>query len=96
MVIWSFYFLLMHIGQINVVCKANPTLVIADPSNCARHYRCSDMQGDIVPFSECHYPDLYSQSNEICQDFRSVECGSRPEPQAPCKCLTLYKLYFIL
>nr|XP_022322146.1 uncharacterized protein LOC111123822 isoform X3 [Crassostrea virginica] len=73
------------IGQINVVCKANPTLLIADPSNCARYYRCSDMQGNIVPFSECHYPDLYSLRNEICQDFRSVQCGSRPEPQAPCE-----------
>jgi hypothetical protein len=64
-------------------CKANPTDIIQDPTNCAQYYNCSDPSRQYK--KECTYPDLFSSVTQRCERFQMVGCRKRPEPQAPCK-----------
>jgi len=68
------------------VCKANPTAVIPDATNCARFYDCREAGLFGVSYrKECHYPDLFSTVTGSCENFTTVACDTRPEPQAPCE-----------
>ena len=78
--------LIDFVGEVQDVCKANPTMVFPDDQNCAKYINCSDtgsMLGSYI--NECTYPDLYSLANKQCEQFDTVACGKRPEPMAPCK-----------
>ena len=68
-------------------CKANPKDLLPVSGNCAQYIDCDlYLTGQVSdPVQECHYPDLWSLTLKSCQNFTSVSCGSRMEPQAPCK-----------
>lgn len=68
-------------------CKSNPSAVLPDPSNCGRYFNCGDPTSHYR--QECVYPQLFSDQSMHCDDFQSVLCGQRSEPQAPCKYMRL-------
>ena len=67
-------------------CQANPGDMLPVETDCAKYYKCSAslLGQDVV--QECRYPDLFSTISMTCQDFTTVHCDKRPEPQAPCMC----------
>ena len=71
------------IGNIVSICKANPKLKFENQQNCGQYYDCSSPSTGYK--IECRYPDLYSTVYQECSNYRTVMCGKRPEPQAPCK-----------
>ncbi|KAL4228860.1 hypothetical protein ACF0H5_011900 [Mactra antiquata] len=74
-------------SKVSAVCSANQQAVFADPNNCAKYYNCSSSQGlgfGLFYQKECTYPDLFSTITHKCEDFTTVRCTDRPEPQAPC------------
>ena len=64
-------------------CKVHPEQVLEHKDNCAMYFNCSTKKNDFQ--FECKYPDLYSVGTMQCEEFTSVVCDQRPEPQAPCK-----------
>jgi hypothetical protein len=68
--------------NIDEFCRANPSVIQEYADNCAMYINCS-RPGHYI--TECQYPDLYSPLTKSCQPFKSVKCGTRPEPQKPCK-----------
>lgn len=76
-------------------CTANPTKLLPDPDNCAHYFNCSDPTVNVITRQqnqqigsyrkECPYPDLFDPVLQQCGMFTTVECKTRPEPQAPCK-----------
>ena len=71
-------------------CAANPSEIVATPDNCAQYYNCTERQTTIGDhMMECKYPDLFSRKNHTCQNFETVQCTTRREPQAPCKSFLL-------
>ncbi|WAR05417.1 FCGBP-like protein [Mya arenaria] len=67
-------------------CQANPSAIFPWPDSCAQYVNCSALVAGGAssdPVSECKYPDLFSTTTMKCQDFATVQCGLRPEPQAP-------------
>jgi len=64
-------------------CRANPSVILADPSSCGKYINCS--RPDTGYIQECIYPLLFSDQLSMCDAFQAVNCGSRPEPQTPCK-----------
>lgn len=74
------------IGGVDGFCRRNPESVVPSLTNCAQFYACGDRNSFTGTYlHECVYPRLYDVSSGTCQDFWSVDCGDRPEPQAPCK-----------
>lgn len=72
-------------------CQAHPKEIIPMKDNCAHYIDCTRvLGGGAEPVSECTYPDLFSTLSMTCQAFTTVQCDSRPEPQAPCKYSTGY------
>lgn len=71
----------------SVACKNNPHQLLANPVDCAQYYDCSQKTSSMGQdyLKECKYPDLFSPVTKKCQDFQTVKCDKRPEPQAPCK-----------
>ena len=63
-------------------CRKHPTDKIPNMKNCAKYEDCSNQQDTS---SECTYPDLFSTVTGKCENFTTVNCEKRPEPQAPCK-----------
>ncbi|XP_052252894.1 uncharacterized protein LOC127859481 isoform X5 [Dreissena polymorpha] len=73
-------------NQVNQVCQANPSAIFSDPTNCAKYYDCRQTLGFGSSYlKECSYPDLFSVSLKSCQNFTTVDCENRTEPQAPCE-----------
>ncbi|XP_062614312.1 uncharacterized protein LOC134276046 [Saccostrea cucullata] len=67
-------------------CKVNPRAIQPHRVNCAQFYNCTAaVSGEGSLLQECRYPDLFSQSSLRCDDFQSVPCGARHEPQTPCE-----------
>lgn len=66
-------------------CLAHPGSILPHPTNCAQYYRCPVSKYSSTVQEECQYPDLFSTIAKACQNFTSVACETRPEPQAPCK-----------
>ena len=69
-------------------CQANPMEILPMSDNCAHYINCTVYLGGSSmadPVQECQYPDLFSTISMTCQDFTTVVCNTRPEPQAPCK-----------
>lgn len=67
-------------------CKSNTNAILPAEDNCAQFYNCSDPRSTLDPYvGECKYPDLFSSYTMTCGSFTRTLCGSRPEPQAPCK-----------
>ena len=67
-------------------CTANPAKILPTHDNCAQYFNCSvfgSSPSDYV--KECVYPDLFSSLSFTCQDFTTVNCTGKTEPQAPCK-----------
>ena len=79
MTIWNFLFFTVDVPD---YCKAHPSAMIPDPTNCAKFYNCSQK---MAVTSECKYPDLFSDVTKQCEQFQSVSCDTRKEPQEPCK-----------
>ena len=80
-------------------CMANPKDMLPSIDNCALYFNCSVFGSSASDYvKECTYPDLFSVLSFTCQDFTTVHCSNRSEPQAPCKCIlpTVLKLYKIL
>lgn len=70
-------------------CQAHPRDIIPMKDNCAHYIDCARvLAGASEPVSECTYPDLFSTLSMTCQAFTTVQCDTRPEPQAPCKYTT--------
>ncbi|KAL3884669.1 hypothetical protein ACJMK2_024787, partial [Sinanodonta woodiana] len=65
------------------ICDGSFGSLIPNPLNCAQYYDCRDLLEPIL--YECEYPQLYSIQSRSCETFTTVNCGSRPEPQAPCE-----------
>ncbi|KAK3589928.1 hypothetical protein CHS0354_034946 [Potamilus streckersoni] len=68
-------------------CAGNRKAIIPDPDNCAKYFNCSlttTMAGFGQYQTECQYPLLFNTQTLMCDDFTAVQCGSRPEPKAPC------------
>ncbi|KAJ8316011.1 LOW QUALITY PROTEIN: hypothetical protein KUTeg_006025 [Tegillarca granosa] len=77
-------------------CSANPAAIVADPDNCSHYFNCSDTPAGVsvndgVSISlgnysrECLYPSLFDSTKKKCENFTSVNCDKRMEPQAPCE-----------
>ena len=71
-------------------CQANPSDMLPRSSNCAKYYNCTAALYGQDVIQECTYPDLFSTLSLTCQDFTTVQCNQRPEPEAPCKFEILY------
>lgn len=64
--------------------------VFSKPDNCAQFYDCSlprkrpepGYLGDYI--AECPYPKLFSEHTNKCEDFKTVNCGSRKEIKYAC------------
>ena len=85
-----FYFFSIS-ADIAFYCRAHPGTVLPHPTNCARYFRCPTSKFDSITYQEeCTYPALYSTVSQSCQNFSSVSCGGRQEPQTPCKYFLLY------
>ena len=69
---------------LNFYCRKHPTAKLPYPNSCAKFQDCS--KGSASRLSECTYPDLFSTQTGKCENFTTVKCDKRPEPQAPCKC----------
>lgn len=88
--IWFYYLV-----DVPDYCTANPTKLLPDPDNCAHYFNCSDPTVNVITRQqnqqtgsyrkECPYPDLFNPVLQQCGMFTTVECKTRPEPQAPCK-----------
>ncbi|XP_061184903.1 uncharacterized protein LOC133192909 isoform X1 [Saccostrea echinata] len=66
-------------------CTENPLAIMAHPDNCARYIDCTNRNSLIGQYQhECKYPDLFDSYNNSCKSYREVNCGTRPEPKAPC------------
>lgn len=85
------YFNLKFISaDIPSYCRSYPGTILPHPTDCAKYFRCPTNKFDTITYQEeCTYPDLYSTVSHSCQNFTSVSCGIRQEPQAPCK---IYKI----
>ena len=73
-------------GNIDEICKQNPKAILRKKDNCAQYYNCSvtnSMYGGHL--QECKYPDLFSTVSRRCENFKTVPCDNRTEPQAPCE-----------
>lgn len=67
-------------------CTENPLAIMAHPDNCARYIDCTNRDSLIGQYQqECKYPDLFDSYNNSCKSYREINCGTRPEPKAPCK-----------
>ena len=67
-------------------CASNPTDILPTPTNCAQFYNCSERNTSLGNHTlECKYPDLFSIQLKKCQQFETVNCITRNEPQAPCE-----------
>lgn len=62
-------------------CFVHKNEVLPDWNNCAKYYNCSDQNGLHM---ECSYPELFSDQTRSCENFTTVACTTRKEPQAPC------------
>lgn len=72
-------------------CTDNPLAIMAHPDNCARYIDCTLKESLIGQYQhECRYPDLFDSYNNSCKSYREVNCGTRPEPKAPCKYCHLF------
>ena len=78
-------------------CSIYPNALKPNPDNCAQFYDCrqqATLFGNYL--RECPYLQLYSEVDNTCHSYtRPVNCGTRPEPKAPCKskqlCFLSYK-----
>ena len=89
------FFVYFRSGHINEVCFANPSAVVAHPTNCGQYFDCtkvSTMFGHYL--MECPYPQLFDETSRMCKPFNQVHCGSKREPQAPCMYLLTYLILF--
>jgi hypothetical protein len=86
-------FIISIIAYISEFCRTNPTVVVGSSTNCAQYIDCArQKEGYLL---ECKYPDLFSTSNQRCQEFTTVECEARVEPQAPCMFSFLVFFFFL-
>lgn len=80
-----FSFLIMS-AEVKDVCQANPNMVFPDDQNCAKYIDCSARTSQLGNYvMECKYPQLFSTKTGKCENFETVQCDKRVEPQAPCK-----------
>lgn len=74
------------LGNIDEICKQNPKAILRKNDNCAQYYNCSVSNSSYGGhLQECKYPDLFSTVSMGCENFKTVTCDNRTEPQAPCK-----------
>lgn len=68
-------------------CQANPRAILSLVDNCAAYINCTAYTSGEVsdPVQECPYPQLFDDTTGRCEQFDTVACGNRAEPQAPCK-----------
>lgn len=79
----SFY---LSLGDIDEICKQNPKAILRKKDNCAQYYNCSVSNSSYGGhLQECKYPDLFSTVSMECENFKTVTCDNRTEPQAPCE-----------
>lgn len=79
----SFY---LSLGDIDEICKQNPKAILRKIDNCAQYYNCSVSNSSYGGhLQECKYPDLFSTVSMECENFKTVTCDNRTEPQAPCE-----------
>ncbi|KAJ8316009.1 hypothetical protein KUTeg_006023 [Tegillarca granosa] len=72
-------------------CTMNPNKIIPKENSCSQYYNCSNKNSLLGNYiNECQYPDLFSRSSLQCENFHSVSCDSRLEPQAPCEYISEY------
>ena len=80
-------------GNIALYCQRDRLAILRHPINCAWYYNCSatsvGMQS-VYPYEtvfaqECIYPMLFSSATMRCEPYQRVSCGTRFEPQTPCK-----------
>ncbi|VDI58558.1 Hypothetical predicted protein [Mytilus galloprovincialis] len=62
-------------------CRSHSADKVPDLQNCAKYQDCSKNP----TASECTYPDLFSTVTGKCENFTTVKCEKRQEPQAPCE-----------
>ena len=78
-------------------CKANPGVIKVNPDNCAQYFNCSDPSSPYGQhLEECKYPSLFSDVTLRCEQFDTVTCDKRKEPQAPCKYFDGFSPVFLL
>ena len=93
---WSYickvFFLLFSV-DIVPYCQANKQEIVPKLDSCSQYYMCSKVVGNQAIVEECSYPDLFSRTSLKCENFETVNCDIRPEPQAPCKlCVKVFKM----
>ena len=73
-------------GNVDEICKQNPKAILRKMDNCAQYFNCSVRNSQYGGhLQECSYPDLFSTVSMKCEDFKTVTCDNRTEPQAPCE-----------
>ncbi|CAG2185606.1 unnamed protein product [Mytilus edulis] len=71
----------MNAAVLRFFCRAHSADKVPDLHNCAKYQDCSKNP----TASECTYPDLFSTVTGKCENFTTVKCEKRQEPQAPCE-----------
>ena len=84
-------------GTLSFYCRQHPHALLGHPDSCAKYYDCSKPGMTLqAKTEECLYPDLFSTVTGKCENFTTVQCDSRKEPQEPCKQNHLSTLLFRL
>ena len=84
-IISPFFLYTANAAEATEVCKANRGKLFASSQSCAKYYDCSGNATSPTKPSECKYPDLFSTQTQGCEQFETVNCTTRAEPQAPCE-----------
>jgi len=74
----------LFLEMIRAHCELFPGSIQPHPYQCAQYFDCGPTIGGSY-LRECKYPQLFDQVSMTCQNFTDVRCGSRIEPQSPCK-----------
>lgn len=91
------YIIFSSLGNIDEICKQNPKAILRKNDNCAQYYNCSVSNSSYGGhLQECKYPDLFSTVSMGCENFKTVTCDNRTEPQAPCEFWMLRRQVFKL
>ncbi|XP_052680449.1 uncharacterized protein LOC128161247 [Crassostrea angulata] len=81
---------------IDEICIRHPELIIKNADDCHRYYDCS---GEALGLSgwvsygfwpskykhECYYPLMFSEVTLRCENYTSVDCGTRFKPTWECR-----------
>ena len=87
-------FYLAFLDDPSPYCNVYPNALLPHPENCAQFFDCRQRNTALGNYlRECPYLQLYSIQDKRCHNYQTITCGTRFEPKAPCKCISIRSLY---